>query len=371
MTIAAYTGLPGHGKSYGVVENVIVPALKAKREVYTNIPMNRDECLKRFEMEVIQFDIQEIIDNSNWWTEVFKPGAVIIIDELWRLWPSGLKANNVRDEDKSFLAEHRHMVGENGHSVEIVFVTQDLSQVASFARALVENTFRVTKLSKLGLDKRYRVDVYFGSVTGPSPPISKREREIHGEFKKDTYELYKSHTKSVTGSVGNETRIDKRFRALGGLSIKIGLLAIVLALVGFSFGLKHLSQYYTGDQSSATSLEPAPGNIAPVPSQTSIQKKESVLKFLSRAESIFITGEITIIKDGAKRTEFNFGIEFDNSHVDLTQFDLHKLGYEVSYINQCMFLVKGPDYNGYALCASQDKGQGWVENLVTQGPTAM
>ena len=61
MSISAYTGLPGHGKSYGVVDNVIRPALEKKREIFTNIPMNSDECLERFGMTVTQFKTEDII----------------------------------------------------------------------------------------------------------------------------------------------------------------------------------------------------------------------------------------------------------------------------------------------------------------------
>jgi len=38
MAIDAYTGMPGHGKSYGVVEHVIIPSLKQGRHVVTNTP---------------------------------------------------------------------------------------------------------------------------------------------------------------------------------------------------------------------------------------------------------------------------------------------------------------------------------------------
>ena len=113
MSISAYTGLPGHGKSYGVVDNVIRPALEKKRTVYTNIPMISDECLKRFKMTVVQFDTKDIIDNPNWWSDTFEAGSIIVIDECWRLWPSGLNASKARETDKSFLAEHRHLVGKN------------------------------------------------------------------------------------------------------------------------------------------------------------------------------------------------------------------------------------------------------------------
>lgn len=362
MTIAAYTGLPGHGKSYGVVENVIKPALEQKREVFTNIPMNSEECLKRFGMTVIQFKTEDIIQNPNWWSEIFNAGALIVIDEVWRLWPSGLNAKNVREQDKAFLAEHRHMVGQNGQSTEIIFVTQDLSQIANFARSLVETTFRVTKLSKIGMDKKFRVDVYFGPVTGASPPISKRDREIYGNFKKDVYALYKSHTKSVTGEAGDEKRIDKRYNALGGFGIKLGALVVVVALVVFYYGLKHLAAYYGLSHSETkkqanqqTNLQTSSQPIQPV------QPKKEVFQFLAKAEAVYIN-----FNNGHFPTvDYRFKVIFKDMEATLTAVELARLEYSLLPINECMVKIEGPDWMGFAMCEREQIKQGLVESMVT------
>ena len=42
MAIQLYCGRPGSGKSYGVIENVLIPALKTSRIIYTNIPLHLD-----------------------------------------------------------------------------------------------------------------------------------------------------------------------------------------------------------------------------------------------------------------------------------------------------------------------------------------
>ena len=46
MSTLAYVGRPGSGKSYAVVENQIMPALKAGIKVVTNIPLIMDEIRK-------------------------------------------------------------------------------------------------------------------------------------------------------------------------------------------------------------------------------------------------------------------------------------------------------------------------------------
>lgn len=365
MTIAAYTGLPGHGKSYGVVENVIKPALKNKREVFTNIPMQSEECIKQFGMTATQFKTEDIIENPNWWSEVFNPGAVIVIDELWRLWPSGLNAKNVRDQDKAFLAEHRHLVGDNGHSTEIIFVTQDLSQIANFARSLVESTFRVTKLSKVGLNKRFRVDVYFGPVTGVSPPVSKRDREIHGSFKKSTYALYQSHTKSMTGEAGNETRIDNRFNALGGLKIKLGIIVFFGCLLVFYLGANRLSAYYGGTPSDSSDktqqTQDSSVRQETIQKATTSKPSKPFAEFLARADSI----SISFNNGRYPRIEYQFQIEFDDMEAVLTSTELARLQYALTPINQCLVKIEGADWIGFAMCKPDERSQGWIEDIVT------
>ncbi len=279
MSITAYVGLPGHGKSYGVVDNVISKALKNGVEVWTNIPCNLDECDKQFGCHPVQFSIDDIIEDDDWFQSVFTAGAVIVIDEVWRLWPSGLKASQVKDQHKSFLAEHRHMVGSNGRSTEVVFVTQDLSQIANFSRQLVETTFRVKKAMSLGLNKQYRVDVFFGSVTGSSPPLSKREREVHGTFKKDVFRLYQSHTLG-TGEVGDETRTDGRFNILKGYGLKIGLVSFIALSYFVIKGFGVVKANYFPDQPATSQTASANALVPSDPSFPSeIEPSSRLLNF--------------------------------------------------------------------------------------------
>jgi zona occludens toxin len=191
MPIDAYTGKPGHGKSYGVVQHVIIPSLKQGRHVVTNIPLQVDMLLEDFGGNVTQLP-------EDWYSrpdlnDLAPPGCVLILDELWRRWPSGLKATNVSHEDKALLAEHRHRVDKHGKSMRIVLVTQDLSQVAAFACALIEQTYRVVKKTK----KAYRVDIYSGAAKGDRPPKSQLQRQSFGTFKAEVHRYYSS-AKSAT-----------------------------------------------------------------------------------------------------------------------------------------------------------------------------
>jgi len=251
MAIDAYTGLPGHGKSYGVVEHVIIPSLKQGRHVVTNIPLDVDALLVDFggTIEQLPEDWFERADLG----ELAPSGSVLVLDELWRRWPNGMKANAARLEDKALLAEHRHRVDAKGRSMRVVLVTQDLAQIASWARALVETTYRMVKKSK----KIYRVDIYRGAVTGPRPPRSALLRQTAGKFKPEVYRYYQSATQSQSGGVGDESVADTR----GSLWRSWGLWGLVAIMVGgASFGVYGVNKFFSPDQHQlpAKPVEPPP-----------------------------------------------------------------------------------------------------------------
>lgn len=232
MAIHAYVGKPGHGKSYGVVERVVIPSLKQGRHVVTNIPLNADDLLADFGGTIQQLpaDWFELPD----FAEYVPNGCVLIIDEAWRRWPKGQKDNQANPWDKALLAEHRHMVDAKNNSMRIVIVTQDLSQIPSWARTLIETTFRVVKISK----KIYRVDVYSGVVTGDKPPASHRIRQFPGRFDKAIQCYYQSATHSVTGAVGDESVADKSASFLRSYGLWSLIAIVVVGLLIGIFGIK-------------------------------------------------------------------------------------------------------------------------------------
>lgn len=370
MSISAYVGLPGHGKSYGVVCNVILPALKDGRTVFTNIPMNSELLKKDFKNDVIPFDVQDIVDNENWWSEVFIAGAVLVIDELWRLWPNGIKASQIRESDKSFLAEHRHMVGDNKKSTEIILVTQDLSQIAMFARQLVERTVRVEKLDRFGFSKRYKVFWYFGPVTGAVPPKSKIEKIASGgKFKKEVYQYYKSHTKSESGA-GDETGVDGRSNVFMSSSVFLGI-AFIVCGIWFAFwaygnffsslGGEKLEEVKTINESKEAPDKPLQ---APQPKANPKPKKP---EFLAEAEVMYIVWNNGIFP----KIDYRFRIDFEDTHTIVNMRDLAFMDYKIKPINDCLVRVTGEDFDGYIMCPSYREKRNFLEeqaHRIVQAP---
>nr|MBV6631301.1 hypothetical protein [Oceanococcus sp. HetDA_MAG_MS8] len=268
MSITAYVGLPGSGKSYSAVAYVILPALEAGRPVCTNIPLNHSEIRKKYPDAVIhELDISEFVFEASprkTLQEACPPGAVVVLDELWRLWPSGMKTNIVPEDNKSFLAEHRHRVGEDGFSTEIAFITQDCGQLAAFARQLIEHTYIMQKPTALGIRSGCNVAQYFGCVTGQRGPKTQFVQQSFLKYKKEVFSLYKSHTQSKSNAAGIEMSTDKRSTIWK--SPKIIMSGLALLLLPVSCGM--VKNIFSGDEAAPVvevqDFRSAPGVFSPV-----------------------------------------------------------------------------------------------------------
>ncbi len=282
MAINAYVGLPGSGKSYGVVENVILPALKASRVLVTNIPLQLDAIGADYDIELVyQVSNDDLVKGGADFWLAMPGGAVIVLDEVWRIWPAGMKANDIPQYHKEFLAEHRHKVGEGGLTQEIVLIVQDLAQIANYVRGLVDTTYRAVKLDKVGAKNNYRVDVYSQGQKGPNYPKTVVS-SFMGKYKPDVYKYYKSHTKSETGLPGMERVLDNRGVIWKHPAVKYGL---PIAFLLFYFGLRSTLSFFNGGAANnskpavtakaSQSGQAAPG-LSPVQSSPPVANPPSV-----------------------------------------------------------------------------------------------
>jgi len=362
MAISAYIGLPGSGKSYGVVENVILPALKDKREVWTNIPMSLEKLSQAGYKQPLLFEIEDIQKNIDWFDEVLPKGVLLVLDECQLLWPSGLKQTTANPKHIEFLTKHRHLVA-NGRSTEIILLTQRLSLIANFARAVVEKTLITNNLGILGTPNKYRVDIYAGSITTDSPNLKNRVKDDYGKYKKEIYQFYKSHTSSDEGA-GNETRIDGRLNIWIGWKPKafiilfIGLLYIVYA------GLNNVYKSFVSEPEPKIKTAPIKNNLKrspPVPPKSIKVKTKVEDKFLSKVSKIHISLNMGIYP----KVIYQFKAKIGSGSVDLNTEDLVTLGYRLRPINPCMVELIGQSYSQYIYCESNGNNGGLLSNAVT------
>lgn len=262
MAIYAYVGLPGSGKSYGVVQNQVLPALREGRTVCTNVPLYEDRIRESVTTgELRDFPIEKVAAEPHLIEQYAPAGSVVIIDEVWRLFPAGQKVNNVPEPFKSFFAEHRHRVDEQGRSVQIVLVTQDLAQIGAFARQLVDQTFVHQKLDHFGASGSYQVTIYKTGVTGQRPPDNLKVRSILGRYDPKVYRLYKSHTLShAVGDGANEKAADTRGNMFKS---PLWIAGALIFLLGLGFGVPRVLGFFGGgDRAAAASPARASGATA-------------------------------------------------------------------------------------------------------------
>lgn len=208
MALNLYTGQPGSGKSYSIVANVIIPALKKGRHVVTNIPLDHELLVEVFGGEITQL-LPDCLDDPDL-PDHIPHGCVAVIDECWNRWPSGQRVAKAAKNDLHWLKEHRHRVDSNGNAMQVVLATQDPSDLASWVRKLIRHTFWMEKLDTLGADNSFSIKIYKGCPTGENIPTRHLIRQTYGTYDPDVYQYYSSATQSYTTTVGDEKVMDKR-----------------------------------------------------------------------------------------------------------------------------------------------------------------
>ncbi|GKT13066.1 MAG: zona occludens toxin [Thiomicrorhabdus sp.] len=195
----AFIGRKRSGKSYNVVATVILPALREGRTVVTNIPMTNkiyeDETIIG---DLISFSLKELSP------EFFNPdymhkGAIYVIDEAHKLWSSGMQVTEFPDDQKEFITEHNHLVGEDGNATDLVLVTQCTKQLAAYPRNLLDKTYRCKKMDSVGLGGKYKVDIFDGDVALQVSATEFEQKKMNtytGSYKPEVFDYYQSHTQN-------------------------------------------------------------------------------------------------------------------------------------------------------------------------------
>lgn len=242
MSIVIMTGAPGAGKSYSAIALTVYPALNLGRPIWTNVPLNETEIYSIWPDAQIQhcdFRTPGIWDS-------IPGGALVLIDEVWDLWPSGQRADKVPKDQQEFVAMHRHRAGPVGDkhlTIEIVLLSQGSTDLAKWVRSKIDKTYVVTKLDAVGATSRYKLDIYQGCEDTSQPRKGKLIRTLYGQYEPRFYNLYQSHTLTNESAAVNisELRADKgssvwkSWRVVGGL-----VLGPILAIVGLGNAIAFL-----------------------------------------------------------------------------------------------------------------------------------
>lgn len=211
MSITSYTGNPGAGKTYEVVKNVIIPAIKESRRVVTNIDgIDPQKVLAYVEDrfgpcngEIVLCKDEDITSdcfypaNQDDSFSFVRPGDLVVIDEAQNYYRTGQRLS---DYECRFFREHRHFCDAEGRGCDIVLISQRFVDIQPFVRGVIELCFVMRQLKVLSLPNHYTVTVYEGDlrhkISGPS--IRKYQTEI--------FDLYRSF--AVSG--GMQAKVDRR-----------------------------------------------------------------------------------------------------------------------------------------------------------------
>ncbi len=271
MANTAYCGVPGSGKTYEVVSEVILPALRSGRRVVSNIAgLHYDEMraylleagTPEAEIGTLELVTKEQIGGPLFWAQegretTVKPGDLVILDECWRWMSAGA---HIPPAMFAFLREHRHFVDGKGVSCDVVLITQSISDLDRKVRVVVEKHFVMEKLKRLGLTKAYTVDVY----NKWSSTRTNFLRRIVRKYNKDFYPFYSSYD----GKGGDEREVDKRINVLRRPIVLVVAIAAPLLLVGGIYGTWRIWDKYVHPKkvdapiASAAVVEGGPGNQA-------------------------------------------------------------------------------------------------------------
>lgn len=223
MPINVYTGLMRSGKSYEVVSEVIVPAIRAGRNVVTNVDGISEEKIHAYLKKkypdddhskygrVIHVTNAQVFDDKffpyyddekNAHTDtIVQPGDLVAIDEAWRFWGDKMK---IKKNHQSFILEHGHFTHpETNVACDMVLMIQDMGTLNRFIRNVVAFSFRTTKKVSLGLTKTYSLNMWEGKSLTKANHCGQWTRK----YKSEIFPLYSSFKGGAEGVMVN---VDKR-----------------------------------------------------------------------------------------------------------------------------------------------------------------
>ncbi len=256
MAFSAYSGSTGSGKTYEVVQNVIVKALGQGRRVITNVAgLNIEKIHAYLRKQGIDEDrfgelvklppiercagqfaqIREIEDPQEGQAEaelvlensLIRGGDVLVLDEVWRIWKRGAK---IHPNDEMLWRMHRHILHPvTNVSVDIVLITQNWPDLNTTLRGLVHQRFVMRKHTSLGFSKNYIVSIYDQGARSPHVQIQRK-------FKQEIYNLYKSHT--LGDGEGKEEKIDDRGNLIKRM-LYTTVPAVIVLFISGAYGLNY------------------------------------------------------------------------------------------------------------------------------------
>lgn len=292
MPINVYTGLMRSGKSYEVVSEVIVPAIRSGRRVVTNVDGISEEKIHDYLRslhrndddasfgKVVHVENAQVFDDKFFpyyddakgvhTDTIVQPGDLVCIDEAWRFW--GASGSKIHKNHKSFFLEHGHFTDEKTKvACDLVLMIQDMSTLNRFVKNVVAFNFRTHKKVSLGMGNTYSLNMWEGHKQSNATLIGNWVRR----YKKEIFPLYSSFKGGAQGVMVNADRRQNIFT-----NKKLWFLVAVL-IVGGWVSATNIWKFFhpaaVGRDGKPLSAAVASTNSASVP-QPSIQAGASSVR---------------------------------------------------------------------------------------------
>ncbi len=276
MAINLYTGVMGSGKSYEVVSSVILPAIQAGRRVVTNIDGINPQAIEEYILsrsqlaadqlgKIVTFKKDDIYlpnffpsdddPHSETNDTILKAGDLLAVDECWLFWSTD---NKISDAHMTFFRMHRHYTHPvTGVACDVALMIQDIGTLHRKLRAVVEMSTRTVKLKTLGMDTKYRIELYEGNKLTQKSRIDIYNKSYKPEF----FPLYKSYS----AGKGKENSIDKRQNVL--LNPRYWFIIVIVLALG-SWGIWYIWGFFKGKNTPPSPASAPSSAVTQLPTPT-------------------------------------------------------------------------------------------------------
>lgn len=255
MPINVYTGLMRSGKTYEVVSEVVVPAVRSGRRIVTNVDGISQEQIHAYLKakhpgdDEAKYGIIVHVDNAKVFEPDFfpydddqkgahtdttvQPGDLVCIDEAWRFW--GATDSKIHKHHRSFFLEHGHFTHpETLIACDLVLMIQDMSTLNRFVKNVVAFNFRTHKKVSLGMGNTYSLNMWEGHKQSKATNIGSWVRK----YKKEIFPLYSSFKGGGSGVLVNA---DKRQNIMASKKL---LAYLVIFIVGGYFCIMNVLKFF-------------------------------------------------------------------------------------------------------------------------------
>jgi len=262
MAIEYHEGLPGAGKSYEACVYHILPAIKARRTVVTNIRgMNAEkiaeltgERLELVELLLINVtpaeqdaDPSEVQRCINQMCNQTPDNALIVWDEIQDYFPSGNYKLPLNQQ--KFWTEHRH------RGLDIIIMGQDRGDVHKIIRNRIRTVIYFLKLEAVGRPDKYKWEIYQKQQFGKFVKTGSGTRDYDSKY----FGMYMSHRREGVKATVYQTERTNLLANNRALS-----LGVPAAFVVAGFAVWHLWGFFHAKPVQQTAAAVKVERAAPV-----------------------------------------------------------------------------------------------------------